>query len=337
LRVGGLPVYGIDLAPLMMQPEDCPDFTFADGRTLEGPGILIFHVNSPVLPLAVLRLGPRLVRQKRIIGYWAWELPKLPSEWQHGIPFVHEIWVPSTFTANAVERIAAGRSVHIVPHPVKLGMHGRAFIGPVADRPFTVLTIFNAASSVARKNPVAPITAFRCAFADDKSTRLIVKASNLSAFPESFRLIKNAVNSANNIVLIDRVMSRQELSALYEESDVVVSLHRSEGFGLTIAEAMLRGIPVVATDWSGNVDFLKPGIGIPVPYRLIPAEDAQGIFHHPDMMSADADVEAAAEALQNLHHDPMLRKEIGDAAAKFAASAWSAENYAGAVRQHLGL
>ena len=337
LRVAGLPVYGVDLAPLMMQPDDYSDFTFADGRALEGPGILIFHINSPVLPLAMLRLGSRVVRQKRIVGYWAWELPKLPSEWQHGVPFVHEIWVPSTFTANAVRPIAAGRSVHVVPHPVKLGTHGHAVVGQVADRPFTVLTIFNAASSIARKNPLAPIRAFRCAFADDKSTRLIVKASNLSAFPESFRLIKNAVNSAHNIVLIDRVMSGRELSALYEDSDVVVSLHRSEGFGLTIAEAMLRGIPVVATDWSGNVDFLTPAIGIPVPYHLIPAEDPQGIFHHPDMMWADADVEAAAAALQDLRCDPTLRKGLGDAAAKFAANAWSPENYASAVRRHLGL
>jgi glycosyltransferase involved in cell wall biosynthesis len=337
LKVAGLPVYGIDLTALMMQPEDSPDFAFADGRALVGPGVLIFHINSPVLPLAMLRLGSRLVRQKRIVGYWAWELPKLPSEWQRGMPFVHEIWVPSTFTADAVKPMAAGRSVRVVPHPVTLGVHGHAAIRQVVDRPFTVLTIFNAASSVARKNPLASIMAFRCAFADEESTRLIVKVSNLSAFPESFRLIKNAVNSADNIVLIDRVMNRQELSALYEESDVVVSLHRSEGFGLTIAEAMLCGIPVVATDWSGNVDFFKPGIGIPVPYHLIPAKDPQGTYHHPDMMWADADVGAAAEALRDLRNDPTLRKELGDAAAKFAANAWGAENYTGMIRQHLGL
>jgi len=337
LKVAGLPVYGIDLTRLMMQPEDSPDFTFADGRALEGPGILILHVNSPVLPLAMLRLGSRLIRHKRIVGYWAWELPKLPSEWQHGVPFVHEIWVPSSFTAEAIRPMAAGRAVHVVPHPVKLGVHGQAAIRQAVDHPFTALTIFNAASSVARKNPLAPIMAFRRAFDDDESTRLIVKASNLSAFPESLRLIRNTVNSFNNVVLIEKVITRQELSALYRESDVVISLHRSEGFGLTIAEAMLRGIAVVATDWSGNVDFLKRGIGIPVPYNLIPAEDPQGTFHHPDMMWADADTEAAAKALRDLRNDPTLRRELGEAAAKFATQAWSTENYTRLVRPLLEL
>jgi glycosyltransferase involved in cell wall biosynthesis len=114
-------------------------------------------------------------------------------------------------------------------------------------------------------------------------------------------------------------------------------LHRSEGFGLTLAEAMSRGLPVVATNWSGNVDFLTPETGIPIPYRLIPAEDPQGTYHHPQMSWAAADIDAAASALRRLRGDPALCSRLGCAAARFAARAWSAEAFTAAVRHHLAL
>lgn len=336
LKASGMPVFGVDLTAGLMQPLDHPDFTFADGSEQEGPGTLILHVNSPLMPLAMWRLGRRLVWDKYVVGYWAWELPQVPADWRHGIPFVHEIWVPSRFTADAVRPIADGRPVRVVPHPVAL----RAAVSPHAsrsDRPFTVLTLFNAASSVARKNPLAAITAFRRAFGDDATTRLIVKTSNAAALPGAVGSITDALGSSHYITLIYRVMSAHEIDGLYQESDVVMSLHRSEGFGLTIAEGMLRGLPVIATDWSGNTDFLTPETGLPVPFRLIPAEDPQDTYHFPDMSWADADVDAAAEALRRLRADPARAAQLGQSAAAYARQAWSAESYASLVRSHLGL
>lgn len=336
LKASGLPVFGVDLTADLMQPLDHADFTFADGRDQEGPGTLILHVNSPLVPLATWRLGRRLVRDKFVIGYWAWELPCVPADWRHGIPFVHEIWMPSRFTADAVRPVAAGRPLRVVPHPVAL----RAVPSPPvlrSDRPFTVLTLFNAASSVARKNPVAAITAFSRAFGNDAMTHLIVKTSNAATLPGAVGMITNAIGSRHNITLIDEVMSVQEIDALYHKANVVMSLHRSEGFGLTIAEGMLRGLPVIATDWSGNTDFLTPETGVPVPYRLIAAEDPQDTYHFPDMSWADADVAAAAGALRRLRTDPALATKLGQSAAAYARHAWSAESYASLVRPHLGL
>ncbi|MEW6640320.1 MAG: glycosyltransferase family 4 protein [Pseudomonadota bacterium] len=337
LKASAMQTCGLDITAELMQPIDCPDFRFADGRDVEGPGTLILHVNAPLVPFALSRLGRRRIRDKYIIGYWAWELPNVPSDWRHGIPFVHEIWVPSAFTADAVRPMAGGRPVRVIPHPVAVQGASAALRLPRPDRPFTVLLVFNMASSFARKNPLASIRAFRRAFGDDPSCRLIVKTVNGREFPDGIRSITDAIGAARNIAVVDRAMTADEIAALYDDSDAVISLHRSEGFGLTLAEAMLRRVPVVATDWSGNVDFLNVGNALPIPCRLVPAEDPQGTYHHPDMMWAEADVDAAADALRRLRRDPELARRLGEAGARDAARSWSAYGYADAVRRHLGL
>jgi glycosyltransferase involved in cell wall biosynthesis len=336
LNVCGLSVFGIDLSAELMQPVDRFSFAFLDGRNVYGPATMIVHVNSPFIPFAIWRIGRHLMRNKYVVGYWAWELPGVPGEWCHGVPFVHEIWVPSEFTAEAVRPISAGRPVRVVPYPVARKSLP-TFPAQPRDRPFTVLTIFNAASSVARKNPVAAAAAFRRAFGDDVTTRLIIKTANASSFPAGLVSLKDAADASNNIVLIGETMGASEIDRLYGESDVVMSLHRSEGFGLTLAEAMLHGLPVVATNWSGNVDFLNDENGIPVPYRLVPAEDPQGTYHHPSMMWADPDVDAAAEALLRLRRDAELARRLGEAGSAYAARVWSAQAYVETVRLHLGV
>ena len=132
-------------------------------------------------------------------------------------------------------------------------------------------------------------------------------------------------------------MSAAEIDDLYRDSDVVMSLHRSEGFGLVVAEAMLRGLPVIATDWSGTVDFVSPEWGFPIPYRLVPAEDPQDTYHHPDVKWADADVDAAADALRRLRSEPGVARALGTAGAVHAARVWSVAAYGDAVRAGLRL
>lgn len=167
--------------------------------------------------------------------------------------------------------------------------------------------------------------------------RLIIKTSNSSAFPTGIGSIKEVIGSTDNIVLIDRTMTAVEIEALYNEGDVAMSLHRSEGFGLMLAEAMLRGLPVVATDWSGSIDFVTPETGMPVAYRQIPAEDPQGTYHHPGMVWADADVDVAADALQKLFRELELARRLGAAGAAYATRAWSATSYTGRLRRYVAL
>lgn len=334
LKSAGVPVYGIDLTATLMQPLDF-DFEFADGAKLTGAGTLILHVNGPLTPLAMQRIGRSVVRDKTIVGYWAWELPAAPDEWRHGAPFVHQIWAPSNFTANAVKSVAPDTGIKVLPHPVALRRPPP--IGRTGRRAFTVLTIFNMASSFARKNPLAAIAAFQTAFGDDASARLIVKASNLDVYPDGAAAVRGAIAGLSNASLIEHTANSDEIDALYSETDVLISLHRSEGFGLTIAEAMLRGIPVVATDWSGNTDFLSRSNGMPIPFRLTPAIDRQGTYDHRGMVWADPDINAAAAALRKLRNDEAARTAIGEAAANFAASNWTAEAFAENVRRLLNL
>lgn len=337
LRSAGLPVQGIDLTSELMQQVDRPGLAFVDGRGHEGPGTLILHVNSPLVPLALWQLGARTARGKYVVGYWAWELPDCPSEWQFGIPFVHEIWVPSQFAAKAIAPIAGTRPVHVLPHPVALD--ARTFSTEPCDdvRPFTVLTMFNAASSVARKNPLAAVRAFRRAFGDDDASRLVVKTSNTWVAPDVAGRLREEAGSSRNITVVDVVMNAAEMHGLYRQSDVLLSLHRSEGFGLVLAEAMLRGLPVIATDWSGNADFLTPETGVPVPYRLVPAEDPQHTYNFPRMTWAEPDVDAAAQALRQLREDRERARRLGRNANAFAMRAWSAGHYADLVRSYLGI
>lgn len=329
LQEAGVPVYGIDLTAELMQPVDLP-FAFRDGRSLEGPATLLVHINGPLMPLAMMRLGRAIVGQRFVTGYWAWELPRLAPDWAYGVPFVHSILTPSRFVADAVAPFAKGRPVEVLHHPVALRSvepASRERNDPAETRPFTALTFFNMTSTIARKNPLAAVAAFRRAFGDGEDARLIVKVSNLDAYPAGAARLRDAVEGASNIEIIDAIMDHEALDALYLKSDALLSLHRAEGFGLPVAEAMLRGLPAIATDWSGSVDFLTDETGMPVPCDLVPVDDPQGVYGGEGMAWAEPDVEAAAEALRRLKEDPDLRVRLGKQAEITARKRFSAAHY----------
>jgi glycosyltransferase involved in cell wall biosynthesis len=336
LKRAGLDVRGIDLTKILMQPLDHTTFEWVDGSSCQGAGTLIMHVNAPLLPLAMAALGA-VVRDKFVIGSWAWELPRVPDEWRYGIPFVHEIWVPSSFVADAILPIAMNRPIRVMFHPAALCQPESATSSPSKQTVFRVLTIFNVGSSLARKNPIAAVRAFRAAFGDDPSARLTVKVSNASLFKNISRVMAEAIDGCSNITILDGTVDEAELERLYLDADVFMSLHRAEGFGLTIAEAMLYGIPVIATNWSGNVDFLNDQTGVPIPFRLVSAEDPQGTYDYPGMMWAEADVDVAARELRRLRGDPLLRKQIGEQGARHAREILSPQVYASNAQRYLGL
>lgn len=337
LDAAGIEVFGINLSASLLQPEDASEFAFEDGRGHSGPGTLILHVNGPLTSLILASLGRSFVSEKRVIAYWAWELPKLPADWRHGFPFVHEIWVPSRFVEQAVLALNPGKPVRVAPHPVAVRSSTATARRPGSPDAFTVLTVFNGASSYRRKNPLAAIDAFERAFSPDRGARLIIKGLNLSADPAAEIELRRRLARAPNSRLIETALGDDEMSALYAACDVLLSLHRAEGFGLTLAEAMLHGLPVVAIDWSGNTDFLTPATGVPVPFRLAPATDPQATYHHPELTWAEADVDAAAAALRRLRDDPDEAARLGAAAAAYARAAWGSEPYAAAVLANLGL
>ena len=321
LRAAGVDAVAVDITAGLRQSADLPP-PADPGRAGPGPGTLILCVNAPLTGMALLAIGRQVASGKRVIGLWNWELPEVPPEWRLGVGLVHEIWVSSAFTAAAIRPIAGNKPVHVVDYPINL--HPPAPRTPhQPGAPFTALCMFDAASSVTRKNPEGAIEAFRRAFGTDPSTRLVLKAQRLAAAPEQKARLE-ALAAAPNIEILNATLDDAELDTLYDRADVLLSLHRAEGYGLTLAEAMRRGLPVVATGWSGNADFVSEEVGIPVPWTLVPAEDPQRTYHHPHMRWAEPDLDAAAVALRRLRDEADLAARLGAAGAAFAATRWNA-------------
>lgn len=272
-------------------------------RVVPGPGTLVLHVNGFMLPWALAALGRAAVGPKRIVGYWAWELPDLPPDWQRGFGAAHEIWVPSRFVADAVRR-AGSRPVRVVPHPMPVpdpAPLGRDAFGLPVDA-FVTLAMFDAGSSLARKNPLAAIRAHREAFGDRPDCILVLKTHGTRDAGAAWAEVAAAAQGPN-IRILDTVLPERDRWALMAAADVLVSPHRAEGYGLSIAEAMALGRPVVATGWSGNMDFMT-GLGChALPYRLVPAEDQQATYHFPGMRWADPDEAALAALLRRLRQE----------------------------------
>lgn len=238
----------------------------------------------------------------------------MPRDWHVGLRFVHEIWVPSHFTAAAVETIAPGR-VRVVPPPVGALPPARAALDRSAfglpDTAVIVLVSFNLASSFERKNPLAAIAAFRTAFGDRKDRMLLLKVGNPYHFPHDFAAITAAAAAARNIRIETRVLPAEDHAALLNACDIVLSLHRAEGLGLVPAEAMLCGKPVIATGWSGNMEFMDGESAALVGYRFVPVRDARHVYDVPGAMWAEPDVHEAVSQLRRLADDAAQRAALG--------------------------
>ncbi|MCF3935168.1 glycosyltransferase family 4 protein [Acuticoccus sp. M5D2P5] len=252
----------------------------------------IFHCAAPQTATLVQSVLPEAAKAYRI-GYWAWELPDPPPGWREFGSLVSEIWVPSHFAAHSLGQLF-DQPIHVVPHPIDPATPRQHRQGD----PFTVLVMADSRSSLSRKNPVAAIAAFEQAFGADPKARLVVKLHGGGS--EARRLLEK-VEAMANATVITGFLDEAALVALYRESDVILSMHRAEGFGLPLLEAMAQGVPAIATGWSGNVDFMSPRDSVLVPYTLIDVVDDAGIYGGSQW--ADPSVDAAAEALVRLAND----------------------------------
>jgi len=214
------------------------------------------------------------------IGYWAWELAEFPGEWAPSFGCVDEVWTPSEFVRASV----ASRSpvpVRVVPH----SLERRTEVAAAVDRSrfgfdpgtFVFLFIFDFHSYLARKNPLGLIQAFKAAFGERQDVALVVKSTHGDAHKKELSMVQEACGGAN-VRLLDRVLSRAATQELMMSADCYVSLHRSEGFGLTMAEAMMCGKPVIATGYSGNVDFMSDADSFLVPYRVVAIDRTHGPY-----------------------------------------------------------
>lgn len=301
------------------------------------PGTLILFANPPEIERCLMALGLRRWHRWRIIGAWAWETPVAPAHWQRQTSFVSEIWAPSRFVTEAFEA-AYDRPVHTVPHYVKAAPEADASgtvqdnLGQSGTDNLHILTLADARSSLTRKNPVAAVEMFRDAFPEGAPVRLTVKCRNLDLFPGYAAQLREAAGGDARIHLLDQTLSDAEHAALIEACDILLSPHRSEGFGLPLAEAMAAGKCVVATGWSGNMAFMAGGGAVLLPFSLVPVADPTGVYTaEPGAVWAEPVIEAGVEALKSLAHDPVRRAMLGQEARRAIAATLHTRPYRNAL------
>ncbi|WP_242691269.1 glycosyltransferase family 4 protein [Cytobacillus praedii] len=246
------------------------------------------------------------------IGYWHWELPNFPIYWNKSFNLINEIWVPSQFTFQSISKNTS-KPVVIMPHGILVESPtnmNRKYFGLPENR-FLFLTMYDTNSTSARKNPEAAAEAFKQAFKkNDDRVAFILKINNSTHFPQEIKVLKQNMANYKNIYLIDKVFSRREINSLFNEIDCYVSLHRAEGFGLPIAEAMSLGKPVISTNWSGNVDFMNNNNACLVDFTLEKIGGNHGPYH-PNEVWADPNVFQAANYMTMLVQDRGYANTIG--------------------------
>ncbi len=289
-QAAGIPVHLRKLTPTGPYREE--DRTLETVSQPEPFAVNLIHANADQSEIVFSQLEPIVTSNRYNIGYWAWELEVFPDCWNSAFGFYREIWTPSSYCQQAIAR-EAPVPVVCIPHAVEVpapASHGRSHFG-IPAKPFVFLTAFDMLSVFERKNPLAVIEAFRRAFGPADSVHLVIKVNNADVEPNKMRLLHEAAGP--NVTILAGTFSREEMNALINAADAFVSLHRAEGFGLLLAEAMYLGKPVITTGYSGNLDFTRPDNSFLVGYELRPVGPGCGPYD-PEAYWADPDVDEAA-------------------------------------------
>jgi glycosyltransferase involved in cell wall biosynthesis len=307
------------------------------GEDREFPyGFNLFHVNADQAESIIRKVGPGFTRGKYNVGYWAWELEEFPDRWLPAFRFFDEIWTPSAFCQTA---IASKSPIPVLrmPHAVKVECDGsvsRSDFSIPAGR-FVFLTVFDLLSVSERKNPIGTIAAFRRAFGNSKDCHLVLKVSHARERPHQMAAIADAA-AGLPATIINRTMDRAHVGGLIQACDCLVSLHRSEGFGLSMAEAMYLRKPVIATGYSGNTDFTKPENSFLVEYRLTRAPKGCEPYDE-GAVWADPILEHAAKQMQTVFANPELCAERASRAGEYIRTHLAPEVVGNLMRERLEL
>lgn len=251
------------------------------------------------------KLGAEFFSERYNVGIWAWELPRFPERWYDRFAYYDEIWVGTSFIANMLAPVAPIPVIR-VPPVLATGERGsrergRSRLGVSPDE-LVYLFVFDFHSRLQRKNPLAVIEAFRRAFAPSDRVRLVIKCVNPGFDEEGYARLR-ARADGYPVAFYDDYWTTTEMRDLMAACDVYVSLHRSEGTGLTIADAMALGKPAIATDWSGNLDFMNVANSFLVQADLVEIREDVGQYRAGETW-AEPSIDHAAELMRFVYTHP---------------------------------
>ena len=246
--------------------------------------------------------GGEMLGDRITIGHWAWETDILPPSWLPGFDHVEEIWVNSNFVAEKLGRLSPV-PVIVIPQAITVPPIDGVDPQLIRDDRFTFLFMFDFFSTLQRKNPLGLIEAFKRAFAPGEGPRLLLKTINAGFRPEAEAEVRAQLEGRDDIELVDRFLEPDETTALVARADCYVSLHRSEGFGLTLAEALALGTPVIATGYSGNMDFTSERNSYLVDWRPTHVGPG-GDVYPPEGSWAEPDLDHAAQLMRHVWQNP---------------------------------
>jgi glycosyltransferase involved in cell wall biosynthesis len=282
----------------------------------------IVCVNADMVTQVTRDLGLMGTRGRRI-GLWFWELDEFPDYLPHALEQVHEVWVTSSLTREALLRHTS-KPVHLIKIPIEV---------PASSTPYTraqlgmpsgpvLLTNFDYLSIPRRKNPLGVIRAYRDAVDPDEGVTLIVKSINAHHAPLAHDEIVHAARGRDDIHIVDAYITHDQMQAMIELADGYISLHRSEGFGLNVADALARQTPVVSTAYSGTLEFTSRETADLIPYTLVPVgPDCHP--YPPDALWAEPDHDEAVRAIRRLLDEPHAARDRAARAARTITSEWS--------------
>jgi len=302
-------------------------------------GVNIFHIDAPQSPDIDHHHGPQFRKDRYNVAYWAWELPEFPDNWIQYFSYFDEIWTPSDFVTRAIT-MKSPIPVLTIPHCIDFeipnNISRKRFNLP--EDKFLFLFAYDLNSYQERKNPQATIRAFKKAFVgssqDDVGLVIKTQSSRLEHNKDDFQNLLSQLEGIDNVYLIDETLSRSDVYGLMNVCDCYVSLHRSEGFGLTVAESMFLEKPVISTHWSATSEFLNTDCGLPVNCELIELTHTFGPYQKGQIW-AEPNNDHAAEQMAKIKNDADLAKRLGTKAKEIIKQRFSPKAVGNLYEQRL--